>query len=229
MDRKMICLFLLMILVCWSMPVFAKVDLTPLRKDNDLYVIDVTEDGNAFINTRISEQDLMYIHKYSLTERPSYTHSDIFILDYFGSNPRAFWRIWFRYYAKYFLGITSITITMDDVEYTFTGVGGKERMQSGDSYVVEGPNILIGKGNFDFWNALLLKCEAYEDGKDILNISLPVVLHGTEDVETEISGTSVMDMFLMGETLLRIAGLEAFTEIDGTSMTTVNLKPAKGM
>ncbi|MBQ9009155.1 MAG: hypothetical protein IJ088_07505 [Clostridia bacterium] len=215
-------LYLVVFLLCWAGSACAKVDLTPI-KDDEFITIDVNDNGIAFVSTTFPFDQMAFTHKYSLEEHPSHTYSDIVILDYFEENPSAAWRIWFEYSARTYLGITSITITLDGVEYTFTGVGGKEKMKSYDSYVTESPNILLGKENVSFWSALLLKWESLENVSDVLDMSLPVVLHGTEDIETTINGISILEMCLIGESLIRISGLEAFAETTGTSVTAVNL------
>ena len=225
MKRMIAFLFLLTLLVCFSLPAFAKIDLTPIRNRSDLYRIDVNDNGHAFIMTKLGLNDRIFSHKYSLEENPSYCYSDIVIMDYFDENPAAAWRLCFDYSAASYLGITSITITMDDVEYTFTGVGGKERMFSHDSYITEKPNIVFGSENDDFWRTLMLKCLGLGDGDAILNMSLPVVLHGTEDVETELDGAAILDMNLMGMALIDMTGEGQIVNLDGTPMKTVNLKP----
>ena len=197
--KKWIAMVLLMMTLTWlCASAFAKVDLSYVRK-NDMYSIDVFDEGYALIrikpDLKLKEaQELK--HKYSIEDHPSRAYTDVVITDYFDEDAFPYVRLWFEYNAPELLGITSATITMNGTPYTFTDIGNKDGVKKHEGYYTEKPFIVLGKNTMEFWlNFLFLNLEK---GSDIVNVSFPVVLHGIEDVETELSGASLAEWYLLG-------------------------------
>ncbi len=118
-----------------------------------------------------------------------------------------------------------MTIELDGTSYKFTGIGGKDHMKDYGTNVREEPCIVFGSDNLGFWLALLMKFEGLEDKTDMFDMSMKAILHGTmEDVAIEISGDAMLDLCIIGEAYLKMAGFDTLMDEDGTSMTLVSAK-----
>ena len=194
-----------------------KLDLSVL-KNNDLIDVDIDSDGNAFIESFVGHT--AFTHDGSMEEYPSYVYSDIIIGDYYSSEPVSLWRFWISYSAEKYLGITSFTLILDGSEYTFSNVGNKDHMFDYGTNVRENPHIAFGMSNMSFWVALLLKWESIEDKTEFLDMSMQMILHGTtKDITVDVPGAALIDMAILGELYLSMAGIETLIDYDGNEMT----------
>lgn len=86
--------------------------------------------------------------------------------------------------------------------------------------VRENPHITFGKNNMTFWIALLLKWEALEDKTEIFDMTMQMILHGTtKDLTIEVPGCAMVDLAVLGEMYLSMAGIETLMDVEGTEMT----------
>ena len=97
------------------------------------------------------------------------------IANYFSDYPVCALRIWFHYFAEDFLGIRSITFTINGKDYTFSQVGDKELLASYDTYIEEFPNIIFGKNNNDFLLELFGIGESLIGDNNAIECTIPVV------------------------------------------------------
>ena len=103
--------------ICVLIPCLALADndYSYIKNANQFYSMNINDDGNAFISSKHGLVDLKFDHKYALEEYPSYVYSDIIVIDYYGDADPV-WRIWINYNAKNSLGITSVSITLPDID-----------------------------------------------------------------------------------------------------------------
>ena len=204
--------------VCAS--AMADVDLSSVR-NSDIFYINVESSGNAFVGSFIPYSWATFDHPNAVDGHASFAYSDIIVTDYYGTtgSQRAVWRWWLEYNAPYYLGITSVTFDLDGTYYTFSGVGGTSQMEDNGSYVTENICLVFGSENMMFWLLFLFKCEALDDITEIADWTMPVVLHGTRDVETEMNGYALLDLYLVGEAALQITGFDGLYATDGSAMT----------
>ena len=188
-------------------PALASVDLSSVR-NNDLFYVKLEDSGHCFVG--------------AADEKASYAYSDIIVSNYYGAaaDRNAVWRWWLVYNAPAYLGVTSVTFTLNGTDYTFENVGGSDHLENHGSYVTENLCIVFGSENLQFWLDFLLTCEAESDKTVIMNWSMPAVLHGTRDVPVTINGFALLDLFLVGEAMLQITGVEGLMDTDGNPLTT---------
>ncbi len=216
--KKWIALLLTAALLTCCSAALAQVDMSSLE-NNDLYRVDVAQDGgHAFVSMNIVDEALAFSHKYSLSAYPSLAYSDILITGYKTENANAVWRIWFEYNAEKSLNIHSITITFGGKDYTFTDLSGANTGMPYADHVWETPCIVLGAANFDFWFDFIVACETLEDKKEIMNWQIPVVLHGDEDVEAAMGGLSALSIYLCGEEMASLIGVEGLFQMNGTPL-----------
>ncbi len=216
--KKLIALLIGLVMLCTSLSAFADgLDLSVL-KNNDLIEVEIDNDGDAFVNSIVGHT--RFDHEKSLDDYPSYVYSDIIIGDYYSTKPITLWRFWVSYSAAQYLGITSFSLVLDDTEYTFKNVGNKDNNEDYSTNVRENPHIAFGSNNMSFWLALLLKFEALEDKTEMFNMSMKMILHGTtKDIEVTLPGDAMVDLAIVGELYLSLAGLDELSSYDGTEMT----------
>ena len=219
--RRFVAIILAFSLALLSIGAFADtLDLSVL-KDNKLIDVEINNDGNAFIESIIGHTN--FTHENSIEDYPSYVYSDIIIGDYYSADPITFWRLWISYSAAKYLGITSITLSLDDSEYTFTNVGNKDHMTDYGTNVRENPHITFGGNNLSFWLALLLKWEGLEDKTEMFDMSMKMTLHGTtKDITVDVPGYAMADLAVLGELYLSMAGMETLLDVDGNEVSVVN-------
>lgn len=228
--KKLVCIILIFSLLMTSIAFADDLDYSYIKACNDVYTIDINDDGNAFITPAVGTDDLKIVHKYSLDDHPSFIYSDIIVLDYYG-DPTPVWRIWINYVARHNLGISSVTINLPKFDinsnaitdgirsYTFTGIGGKDQIESHDGYISETPCIVMGSNNMLFWAELIMIYESLSNFDQLLEFTIPITLHGTiEDVETEISGMVNADLWLAAEAAYHL-NMNSLLEEEGTKMT----------
>jgi hypothetical protein len=221
---KKICLLLVLLLTValgmnTALASIDPIDLTYVR-ESDVLAMDISDSGNAFIYTTLDAQTIE--HADSLEAHPSDVYSDIIVIDYYGDQYPC-WRFWIDYRAESFLGITSVTMEYGGKSYTFSGLGDKDHMSTKDGYVQESIPIQMGYENVLFWSAFMLDVESLEDKSEILTWSIPVVLHGTEDVTTTINGDAITDFYVMGLTMANINGMSALADNEGSVCTVEEL------
>ncbi len=216
--KKLVALLIGFVMLCTSLSAFADgLDLSVL-KNNDVIEVDINSNGNAFVNSIVGRTK--FVHEKSLDDYPSFVYSDIIIGDYYSNEPIALWRFWVSYSALQYLGITSFSLILDNTEYTFKNVGNKDNNEDYSTNVRENPHVAFGSNNRAFWMDLLLKFEALEDKTDMFDMSMKMILHGTtKDVEVTLPGDAIVDLAVLGEVYLALAGLEELTSYDGTEMT----------
>ncbi len=221
MKRRMALLLAAVLLAGMAGTALADVDLSTIR-NSELYYIDVNDNGYAFVGS-IVPYDLMTVsHPNSVASEPSIAYSDIVVSNYYSSGDRqqAAWRLWLEYRGGSYLGITAITLTWDGTDYTFEGVGDSSRMQNHGNYVQENARIVFGSDNMLFWLSFLLRCEGLDNKMEIIDWSMPMVLHGTRDVATELSGYTLLDLYLVGEAMYNISGFDGLLGTSGSPVTT---------
>ena len=218
MKKTLSFLLALSMLTAMVFPAFAETLDYSVLKDNSLIEVDINNDGNAFIESIIGETT--FTHEKSLDDYPSYVYTDIVIGDYYSSEPVSLWRFWVSYSAEKYMGITSISFILDDMEYTFTDVGSKDNMTDYGTNVRENPHINFGSKNFEFWKALVAKAEAYDELTDAFDDSLTMILHGTTRDETiTLNGSALLDFYIITVVYFKLADMSDIVQFEGTPMT----------
>lgn len=216
--KKMVALILLItVMISYQSSALASIDLSAI-KNNDLYKMDMDDDGDVYISLNFEEP--LFYHANSIDEYPSYVYTDIIILDYFSTSPRAVWRMWVNYSASKYMGLNAISIVMDNTEYEFLNVGGTNRMKDFGTNTREEGCIVFGIDNADFWVAFLLKCEDLNSIEQMENWSFPMTLHGLIDVETTLDVDALLELYAMGEAMLKIAGIDGMMLEGATEVKT---------
>lgn len=136
-----------------------------------------------------------------------------------------FWRgvMWvcFGICSGELLSIDSVSFKVGTKEYTFTNLFSEDSILNYGAYLYQNIRILIGYNNQEFITALfdLIK-DCTED--ELYDLSMPVTLHGQEDIEVSINGVSIIDILSMHEAMQQYGG--SISEIVGTEMSTTEIQ-----
>ena len=223
--KKTACLLLAVLLLCLSAAASAsesKFDMKPLQ-ENEYLTIDVNEEKNiAFVQSFLQAGDTAFSHKANSDAKYSYTRFDLLVLNY-GDESSAFpvMRLWVNVCTKDVkFDFDSITFTIDGKAYTFTGLYNAEFVEEEDG----GENLQrmllrFGNENLEFLAALEKLFNSTSSYEELMAISIPVVLHGTEDVSTEMGGGLLMDFMSIDDAYFSSNGASYISLVASTPMT----------
>ena len=196
----------------------ATVDLSYVRNDPDTYEIDVqVEDDLAFIETTYNAAELSFVHKYESTNLYSGTRFDMLVIDYLQSDAYPVFRLWLTYCADdNYINASSVTFEVSGKKYTFSDIGDPDWYYHDEDGYMEQMLIKFNDDNLDFLVALEnLLPETYEE---LLEIKIPLTLHGREDIKTEVGSGFLMDFLAMKLAYVNANGLDFLSEPNGTPM-----------
>lgn len=184
----------------------------------EILEIESGDDGFTFVTSILGY--IPVSHEGLLQDYPSYVWSDIIIDHYHESDSAAVWRFWVSYSASEHLNATSMTVILDGKEYCFSDIAFEGSLQEYDSNVRETLRIAFGYETMPFWLDLMLKYRSLENAMDLTGMNFTAILHGDRDVTLEIPGDALLDMAIIGDTYLSLAGMDALISYDGTGMET---------
>jgi len=223
--KKTVCLVLAVLLLCLGAAASASentFDLKPLQ-ENQYLTIDVNEEQNvAFVESFLQAGDTAFSHKGKSDSKYSFTWFDLLILNY-GDESSAFpvMRLWVEVCTKDVkYDFDSITFTIDGKAYTFTGLYSADFVEEGEG----GENLQrmllkFGTENLEFLVALEALFQGTSSYEELMAISIPVVLHGTEDVSTEMGGAMLMDFMAIEDAYFSCNGASYLSLAASTPMT----------
>ena len=224
MKKLLSLLLIAMLLVCSVSSAFAaKLDLSPIEAESELYTIDLSEDGEAaFIETTLTAQHRSFVHKYESTNLYSTTMFDVLVVDYGTSDNYPIIRLWVSYCADdHFQNFDSVTFTVGNKEYTFTDISDPEwQIQDEESGYIEDVLIRFNEDNMIFLEAL----EEMTSGNDATieeldQLTVKMVLHGDEDIETTLSGGFLLDFLAIKSAWMDLNGLDYIDEASGSKLS----------
>jgi hypothetical protein len=109
-------------------PALASVDLSSVR-NNDLFYVSLEDSGHCFVGSAVPYELTVFSHPGAVEGHDSLAYSDIIVPDYYNTSARrAVWRWWLVYNAPAYLGVTSVTFTLNRTAYTFANVGGSDHL-----------------------------------------------------------------------------------------------------
>lgn len=217
--RKLTALFLtLMILISAAGSGFAEsdaswVDLTYIRENLDLYQPEEIDDG-TLIYTTLSGPARVFAHKYDGDASYSMTIAQIYLK--YGMLPYELWDIMY-YDPAGFRHIQSADIFIGSKKYSFSNIA--------DSNAEYDETTRCYQEQLLFWfdvNSIPF-IEAAKEFISEKERTVRMVLHGDEDIETELSSTSLLDLVLIHEAYTKIdrAGFAGMA-LDGSMVMTVS-------
>lgn len=211
--RRATALILLLVLLCSSITsasATSTVDLTKISGNKELYEISVNADSEvAFVTTTISASNRSFAHDHESPNYYSVLESDLLVHDYFSSKPYAVMRTWIKYSATEYLYPTSVTFTILDTDYTFSGIGDKKWSSDDGSGGTEEQMLIIYGDTSDYekflrammnWAIVLFS----EDESDDYDITM--TLHGISDVETTLGWGVAYDFLFIVKAMSDIGG-----------------------
>lgn len=224
MKKFLSLLLIALLLACSISSAFAaKLDLSPIEAESDLYTIDISEDGDAaFIETTLTAQHRSFVHKYESTALYSTTMFDVLVVDYGTSDNYPIIRLWVTYCADdSFQNFDSVTFTVGNKEYTFTDISDPDwQMQDEESGYIEDVLIRFNEDNLIFLEAL----EELTSGNDATieeldQLSVKMVLHGDEDIEATLGGGFLLDFLAIKSAWMDLNGLDYIEEASGSKLS----------
>lgn len=199
-----------------------KVDLTPIR--NSEYVeIDVDEDGDAYVEMKedmISTESCSITHTHESDELYSYFWYDFIIPDYNGTDPYPVMRIWFSVVtADQYYDFESFTITINGKNYTFTDVSNQNwyKITSTNEYRQD-LLLVFGGESIDFIIGMLDLSDTFESLEDVLAATIPIVLHGKEDIAGELHGGFILEFMLFESLFSSCNAINTLANFPGTPL-----------
>ena len=189
-------------------------DLSPIR-NNDRFDISVnSEDEVAFITTTFSASDRSFVHEDEHPEYYSTFESDMIVLDYFSNDAHPVLRTWIKYATTEPLYPTAVTFTIDNKDYTFSGIGMPENSDEDETGVTEEVLIRYGVDSIEFLIAMdeIRKSVADDLDSELTmkeideKYAIPFVLHGIKDVTSTMRIGSLLDIMFIMNAFLDVNG-----------------------
>ena len=229
--KKFIAYLLSLLLICTALTTASAtttVDLSQISGNTDLYEISVNSDSEvAFVTTTISVSNRSFTHKFENPNYYSCLESDLLIHDYFGSSPYAVMRTWIKYAATEYLYPTSVTFTIEDTDYTFSGIGNKSWSEEDGSGGTSEKMLIIYGDTTDYWSfitAMANWAEVLLNDDDSDDYEIAMTIHGTTDVETTLGWGPAYDFLF---TVLGMADIGGKLEDSGSSASTLKVTEHK--
>lgn len=224
--KKVISFILFVTLMFTTVPVFAlpTFEMSFYSSNANIYSVDVDSDsGVAFIETKSSNSELAFTHKYESNFYYSTIRSDILVIDYFKSNRYPVFRTWIDYRADKALNIYAVSFVIDGKTYTFSDVADRDRIEKLDNGVSEKLLIKYGSANSDFFASVAADSLSYafsryggEGDSEVETPQMKMILHGTEDVEVDIPANFWVDFSLLALSMTENDYLGYIGDNDGT-------------
>ena len=224
MKKLLSFLLTAILLVCSVSSAFAaKLDLSPIEAESELYTIDISEDGEAaFIETTLTAQHRSFVHKYESTALYSTTMFDVLVVDYGTSDNYPIIRLWVTYCADdHFQNFDSVTFTVGNKEFTFTDISDPDWLiQDEESGYIEDVLVRFNEDNLVFLDALTDLTAGNASTIEGLNeLEVKMVLHGDEDIEATLSGGFLLDFLAIKSAWLDLNGPDYLDQASGSDLS----------
>ena len=203
----------------------ARLDLSYVESNGDVFVIDHSSDGSAiFIETVLTAEERHFTHRYESDYFWSYTQFDILGLNMDGEDQYPVWRCWIAYANDTaFRHIDSATFVFGGVSYTFTDIDDPEEWYSirqnedGSTSYIEEMLIKFGIENVAF----PAKLEAYRCSlpDDLSGFDCKLILHAAnEDITVTLNPEFMWDFKLTLDAFIELDGLDTIQRTQSTTM-----------
>lgn len=227
MKKLSLLLAVLLLFTCCGSALAEDFDLSFVRSKTSLYEIDVEiEDDIAFIDSTLSASDRSFVHKYESSTRYSTTEFDMLVIQYLKSTAYPVFRLWITYCADNdYLNINAVTFTIGDKKYTFTDIADTDWYVHDEKGYVEQVLIKFDLNNTDF--LLALEGLLPETLEEFDGITIPMTLHGREDIQVELGGGFLLDFFVMEQAMIKSNGVGYFEKAHGSPLKITPVTPAQ--
>ena len=194
-------------------------DISPF-KDNELFNIDVEIDEEiALIESVLPAESLTFIHENESPAQYSSTRFDVLVIDYFSADSYPIWRLWLNILTKdTFYYITSVSITIDEEEFTFSGIADKDWFYAKDNSYLQRMLVKFGYENLEFLVALENFVNRHVSYDDVMDTSIPIVFHGTDDISAELGPGFLLEFLAFKRALVSSNGVDYLDKVDATTM-----------
>lgn len=224
--KKFFALMMALVLMMSICPAFAAgLDMSYVDKHADVYSVYIPEDEptKAFIDTSngFGVDELAFEHKYEHPNRYSYISTDIIVFDYGTDDAEAYLRTWICYEGTEPIYATSCTFVVDGVKYTLSDLSDPDDMGVDDGGVYQDMCILYDTKNMDVLSALYSFVQTRIEQEDYDSIEIPVILHGTEDLEIVMGGMSLLDLCYMLDAFDFMGALAMMAPLSNASPLTI--------
>lgn len=217
-------LFFMMIGIC-SGAAADTFDMSALRT-NEYLDIDVdTDSGVAFVESILTANDLSFTHSNESNTQYSYSRFDMLVINYFKTTAYPVLRLWLTVSTEgeYFY-FTSATITVNDKRFTFSDIADKDWFEKKESSYSQDMLIKFGVDNLEFLAEVEKVVNACESVDDLEAVRLPIVFHGTKDIEAKLSVGFFLEFIVFKNAMLVSNGFDFLDKASASAMkvTTVN-------
>lgn len=175
---------------CIASPKQPKFNVKGAEKEG--YHVYSSEDGDIYIDN----DAVTYLsHIHCVDDIKSVEYSDVIVLSD-GDDSESYLRIWFEMAADQRLDLSAVSMEIEGSVYTFSDLFREEYVFEENGVIYQQICIVIGEECRNIIDILANGIANYEL-EDLGGYTIPVVLHGTEDIETCIDGYSVWDLLSM--------------------------------
>ena len=118
-------------------------------------------------------------------------------------------RTWIYYYSTEYLYPTSVTFTIQDTDYTFSGIGDRDWAETNDTGdTLEQMLIIYGDSsdNSSFLHAMRDWIGAYISDDETDDYDITMTIHGTSDVQATLGIGVALDYFMIVKAMSEIGG-----------------------
>lgn len=220
--KRWIAFLIAAVLLCSSVSALADgtFDISFYSSSNVFTVEVDSENDIAFIDSKMGTADLAFNHQYENDYYYSVMRNDIIVIDYFSSNRYPVLRTWITYRGDKALYFTGVSFIIEGKEYVLSDVADKDRIQKLDNGWEETLLIKYGSENWDFFAAIAASAMVYYgawvDDKEAAVPDIKMVLHGTEDIEVQVTGNFLLDMGIFVLSLISNDTIGLLVENTGT-------------
>ena len=225
--KKTLSFVLALALLCsCSSSLAAGYDMTYIRKNSNVFTIDVNEDsGVAFVESTLSAEERSFVHRHESDHRYSTTMFDVLVVNYETTTAYPVPRLWITYCADEYIYYDSVTFTLNGKDYTFTGISDPNWCSQDEKGVIEETLIKFGTDAVDFLFALKNYREKFASYKELMDETrgpkIKMVLHGLiEDITVTLDGGFLLDFtYIIEGAYLETNGLDYIEKVVSTAMS----------
>ena len=205
----------------------AKIDLSGIQAQENLYTVDINDDGDAaFIESQLTAEARSFTHKYENSKLYSTTEFDVLIVDYQQSSNYPVFRLWVIYCAdNAYLNVDAITFQVGKKQFTFSDVSDEDWLSyDRENGYMEEMLIRFGEDNMDFLLAIEEAITGKSETVEALDeVEIKMVLHGKEDVVVELGTGFLLDFLALKSAWLELNGLDYIEDINGNDMSVTTI------
>lgn len=220
--KRLVALLISVVLLCGMVSSLAEgtFDMSTYTSSNVFTVDEDTENNIAFIESGMGSADLAFNHKYESDDYYSIMRNDIIVINQSSDSRYPVMRTWIYYRGTKQLDIHSVSFILEGKEFVISDVADKDRVTKVDDNCTE-ETLLIRYGyeNWDFFAEIASTAMSYYgawvEDKETPVPEIKVVLHGTEDVETTVSGNFLLDMGVFVLSMIANDTIGLLIDVDG--------------